>query len=159
MECFGTIDFDNSWLITLSAITISGLHCILCNICHTVMDNMSNLRTMLFSDLYMIAGCFFRMLGTIKPWCGVIYQKKWDLKSHHCGNLSTSIGHVLAILMGHPDVLHITTNMQRKFISNVKHKIMFIFHIKHKPLVSTPWNKKKMLMANRYAQNMLSLTV
>jgi hypothetical protein len=29
MECFGTTDFDNnSWLITLSAIIISGLHCI-----------------------------------------------------------------------------------------------------------------------------------
>jgi len=29
MECFGTTDFDNnSRLITLSAIIISGLHCI-----------------------------------------------------------------------------------------------------------------------------------
>jgi hypothetical protein len=29
MECFGITDFDNnSWLITLSAIIISGLHCI-----------------------------------------------------------------------------------------------------------------------------------
>jgi hypothetical protein len=32
MECFGTTDFDNNnWLITLSAIIISGLHCIWCN--------------------------------------------------------------------------------------------------------------------------------
>ena len=31
MECFGTTDFDNnSRLITLSAIIISGLHCISC---------------------------------------------------------------------------------------------------------------------------------
>jgi hypothetical protein len=29
MECFGTNDFDNSRLITLSAIIISGLHCIM----------------------------------------------------------------------------------------------------------------------------------
>jgi hypothetical protein len=37
-------------------------------------------------------------------------------QSHHFENPSTSTGHVLAILMGHPDVLHITGNTQRKFI-------------------------------------------
>jgi hypothetical protein len=79
--------------------------------------------------------------------------------SHQCENLSTSTGHVLAILMGHPEVLHITGNMQRKFILNTKHKIIFIFHIKYKLLVSIPQNKKEMLMANKYGQNMLSLTM
>jgi hypothetical protein len=57
---------------------------------------------------------------------------------HHCENLSTSTGHVLAILMGHPDVLHITKNMHRKFILNMKHKIIFIFHIKYKLFISIP---------------------
>ena len=38
MECFGTTDFDkNSRLITLSAIIISGLHCIL------IIFNISNI--------------------------------------------------------------------------------------------------------------------
>jgi hypothetical protein len=59
-------------------------------------------------------------------------------QSHHCENLGTCTGHVLAILMGHPDVLYITENMQRKFILNMKHRIIFIFHIKYKLLVSIP---------------------
>lgn len=37
-------------------------------------------------------------------------------QSHHFENPGTSTGHVLAILMGHPDVLHITGNLQRNFI-------------------------------------------
>ena len=57
---------------------------------------------------------------------------------HHCKNLGTSTGHVLAILMGHPDVLHVTKNMQRKFTLNMKYNIISIFHIKYKLLVSIP---------------------
>jgi len=56
-------------------------------------------------------------------------------QSHHFEDLGTSTGHVLPILMGHPDVLHITENMQRKFILNMKHKIIFTFHIKYKLLI------------------------
>jgi hypothetical protein len=59
-------------------------------------------------------------------------------QSHYCENLSTSTGHVMAILMGHREVLHVTGNMQRRFILNMKHKTIFIFHIKYKLLVSIP---------------------
>jgi len=58
------------------------------------------------------------------------------LQSHHCENLGNSTGRVLATLMGHPDVLHITGKMQRKFTLNMKHTIIVIFHIKYKLLVS-----------------------
>ena len=54
MECFGTTDFDNnSRLITLSAIIISGLHCTLKRICalswtitknHCVMHGQQNVK-------------------------------------------------------------------------------------------------------------------
>jgi len=42
MECFGTADFDNnSRLITLSAIIISGLHCI-CKYAHRTVCKKQN---------------------------------------------------------------------------------------------------------------------
>ena len=43
MECFGTTDFDNnSRLITLSAIIISGLHCISISISISILGKISS---------------------------------------------------------------------------------------------------------------------
>jgi hypothetical protein len=54
MECFGTIDFDNnSRLITLSAIIISGLHCIF----NYFFDRI--LYILYFCNLTEVFPCFF----------------------------------------------------------------------------------------------------
>lgn len=72
---------------------------------HEESENNALLRLLEDSNMFLQnVGNHYAMMSCRIP-------KKMNPQSHHCGNLGTSTGHVLAILMGHPDVLHITRSM------------------------------------------------
>jgi hypothetical protein len=79
---------------------------------------MRTLRIMLFSDLQTLEDegiMFFQNVGNHHAVMWHHIPEGTSPQPHCCENLKNGTGHVLAILMSHHHVLHISRNTERKF--------------------------------------------